>query len=168
MAGTAVTEEQAVERYRGLIWAQVGTCLRKLPPGSAFEPEDLFQEGAERAVHAARAYDPARGNEFSTYLTFAVVNRFGGIVKREWERFHKVKALDGVEHVIDATGSSAPGQDGVDCMLDVDEMFPFLWAETEDVREFDFWRDVYVRLAEGPRKVSIPVRTDRLRGVSRR
>lgn len=85
--GQAVYDAEAlIANYERLIRKMGAQCYRKLPPGSMYDRDDLYQEGRIRALRVAERYDPTRGAKFMTLLTVALRNRYTNILAEEWRR----------------------------------------------------------------------------------
>jgi hypothetical protein len=117
------TPEQVVQQYSQMIHRQVHRCLAKLPRHTTLQPEDLYQEGVARVLHAFWVYQrtnavvttsarPAapeaqgpvaatgkRQAGFTTYAQAAIMNGYGKLVKKEWR--HWGHLIDPYMEVVD-------------------------------------------------------------------
>lgn len=65
-----------VERLLGMIVTRYMTRLGDLAAAAGVEREDLEQEAYFAMLGAVKAYDPAKGYAFNSYLAFQCRNRF--------------------------------------------------------------------------------------------
>nr|WP_297171165.1 sigma-70 family RNA polymerase sigma factor [uncultured Agathobaculum sp.] len=72
-AGDRGAEAQLIEDNSGLIWS-----IARRYYGRGAEPDDLYQLACVGFIKAVRGFDPARGNEFSTYA----VPKIAGEIRR--------------------------------------------------------------------------------------
>ena len=72
-AGDRSAEAQLIEENSGLIWS-----IARRYYGRGAEPDDLYQLACVGFIKAVRGFEPARGNEFSTYA----VPKIAGEIRR--------------------------------------------------------------------------------------
>ena len=72
-AGDRDAETQLIEENSGLIWS-----IARRYYGRGAEPDDLYQLACVGFIKAVRGFEPARGNEFSTYA----VPKIAGEIRR--------------------------------------------------------------------------------------
>ncbi len=83
MATTPDSIQELVEECQGLVRSLAVAIHRKLPP--TVELDDLIAYGQVGLVEAAREFDPARGNRFSTYAYYRIRGAiYDGLAKMSW------------------------------------------------------------------------------------
>lgn len=117
MASTPDSTQGLIEECQGLVRSLAVAIHRKLPP--AVELDDLISYGQVGLVEAAREFDPARGNRFSTYAYYRIRGAiYDGLSKMSWfgrsEQSH-IRAEERANAVLEAEaedpGPAGAGQD---------------------------------------------------------
>ncbi len=73
--------------FHRLIWQQAQYCWRRLPAGDkGFGQDDLLSEGLLVYSKFLRRFDPERGCQFITGLTWSLMNHYTTILRNAWRR----------------------------------------------------------------------------------
>lgn len=94
--------------------------VRKLPPSSMYEFQDLLQEGLLRIPPVLRAFKPDRGVLLSTYLATAIRFRYQALLSQEWRRAHGRAGMAEAVKV----AAAGPDQEAVDALVDLERGLP--------------------------------------------
>ncbi len=83
MSCLSSSPQDLIEQGQGLVRSLAARIHRKLPQG--VDVEDLIGYGQVGLVEAARDFDPARGNQFSTYAYYRIRGAiYDGLSKMSW------------------------------------------------------------------------------------
>ena len=83
MNNVVETSRELIESQQGLVRSLAIEVLRKFP--SQIELDDLVAYGQLGLAEAARDFDPARGNQFSTYAYYRIRGAiYDGLAKMNW------------------------------------------------------------------------------------
>lgn len=72
-----------MEKSKNIIHKTAKICLRRLPPDSTLQLDDLVQEGWVVYLGCEQDFDETRGTSFHTYLWSCLANRYQSIVRTE-------------------------------------------------------------------------------------